>query len=85
MIPMERNQDLELLTNSSLGLPISIVLLSLNGKTAIRSRLPFQIFAGALRKPWGFLKSRRWMLFELFEPAMRSFPHAGPLGDISSS
>ncbi len=51
MIPMERNHDLELFTNSSLGFPTSIDLFSVNGKTAITTHLPFQIFAEALRKP----------------------------------
>ena len=51
MIPMERSHDLELLTNSSLGFPTSIGLLSVNGKTAITNHLPFQISAEALRKP----------------------------------
>ena len=51
MIPMERNHDLELFTNSSLGFPTSIDLFSINGKTAITTHLPFQIFAEALRKP----------------------------------
>ena len=84
MIPMERNHDLELSTNSSLGFPTSIGLLSVNGKTAITNHLPFQIFAEALRKPWGFWSSRHWMPAELFVPVTISFYVDGPQGDILS-
>ena len=84
MIPMERNHDLELFTNSSLGFPTSIGLLSVNGKTAITNHLPFQIYAKALRKPWGFGRSRHWMPAALFVPVMISFSVDAPQGDILS-